>query len=289
MSDVRKCTLAIRRKKGEAPRKITKIIGLNGDGFSVLAPYHKLRSGFLFKLPVDPTKALSPGPWFVPASDIVSFTAGDRVKLSYHTDGFIQFSGENPGKIISGRDPATGEPKGLGIMTHPLASPIWTGPSATVTAWGLDDFDTAEGSENARNTIVFEPDEIYHRSHMSEGATSWEIAIYPFPIHVVPPVRYAKGVPFVDTTIGCLNGAIASVVRMKVIHLPKEEVFLGVYVNAFRGYFPSPSGWVLGGAGSWGKDRPGHVLKGIYPRDFFSQPHSGSVDRDSDLLVHSSK
>jgi hypothetical protein len=26
-----------------------------------------------------------------------------RVKLSYHSDGFAQFSGENPGQIISGR------------------------------------------------------------------------------------------------------------------------------------------------------------------------------------------
>jgi hypothetical protein len=285
MSNSRKWTLAIRRDDDQVPRKITKIIGLNGDGFSVLAPYHNARSGFLFKLPVDPTKALTPGPWFVPASEIVAFSAEDRVKLSYHTDGFIQFSSENPGKIISGRDPATGEPKGLGIMSsHPLDRPIWTGPSATVTAWGLDDFDTAE---DTGNVIVFEPNEIYHRPTTLHGPTSWEISVYPFPTNVVPPVRYDKGIPFVDVTISPLNGAIAVVVRMKVIFLPEERVFLGLYVNAFTGHFPSPSGWILGGAGSWGKDRPGHVLKGIYPREPFSPPVSGSLDRTPSPLGQS--
>ena len=287
MSDPRKWTIALKRDEDQLPRKITKIIGLNGSGFSVLAPYHKARNGFLFKLPVDPTKALTPGPWIVPANEIVAFTAEDRVKLSYHTDGFVQFSSENPGKIISGRDPATGEPKGLGIMTpHPLDRPIWTGPSATVTAWGLEDFDPVE---DTRNLVVFEPDEIYHRLAVSQPSNTWEISVYPFPVSVVPPVRYSKGVPFVDATVGATNGAIASVVRMKVIHLPEEKVFLGIYVNAFAGFFPSASGWVLGGAGNWGKDRPGHVLKGVYPRDAFSQPFSGSLDRTSNPSGHSPK
>src|SRR5438132_5182960 len=109
MSDSRKWTLAIKREQDDRPRKITKIIGLNGGGFSVLAPYHKARSGILFKMPVDPEKALKPGEWWVPHDELVPFNVDDRAKFSYHTDGFVQFSGENPGRIISGRDPVTGE------------------------------------------------------------------------------------------------------------------------------------------------------------------------------------
>ena len=82
-----------------------------------------------------------------------------------------------------------------------------------------------------------------------------------------------------DATVQGLNGAIAAVVTMKVIHLPEERVFLGVYVNAMTNRFPSPSGWILGGAGSWGADRPGFVLKGAYPRDLFPQTYQGSLDR----------
>jgi hypothetical protein len=276
MSEPRKWTLAIRQSQDEAPRKITKIIGLNADGFSVLAPYHKARSGFLFKLPVDPKHAITPGPWFVPATDVVAFTVEDRAKLSYHTDGFVQFSSENPGKIISGRDPSSGEPKGLGVMSRPLTDPIWSGPSASVTAWGLDDFDLAD---ERKNLIVFEPDEIYYRACAPGQKIAFHLEVYAFPVDVVPPVRFRNGHPVMDTTVHALNRAMAAIVSMKVILLPEERVFLGVYVNAMANLFPSVSGWVLGGAGKWGPDRPGFVLKGVYPRDLFPQPYQGSLDR----------
>src|ERR1700677_305009 len=102
----RRWTIAI-RPDGQATfaRKITKIIGLNGEGFSVLVPYHRARSGFLFKVPVDPAKVLKPGSSVVPWKACVAFTAEDRVKLSYHSDGFAQFSSEISGRITSGRDP----------------------------------------------------------------------------------------------------------------------------------------------------------------------------------------
>jgi hypothetical protein len=274
MSDSRKWTLAIKRTPDSIPRKITKIIGLNGDGFSVLAPYHKARSGFLCKMPVDPSKT---GEYYVPAEEVEAFTVDDRAKLSYHTDGFIQFSSANPGRIISGRDPSTGEPKGLGLMTHPLTTPIWMGPSASVTVWGLDDFDETKES---KNLLIYEEGDFYYRGCTPEQADTWMISIYPFPVNAVPPIRFERGSPVLEMTVDCLNGALASVVRMKVINLPEEKIFLGVYINAFVGRFPSASGWILGGAGRWGKDRPGHVLKGVYPRELFSHTYLGSLDRN---------
>jgi len=50
MSVNRKRTIAIRPVIDQKPRKITKIVGLNGKGFSVVTPYHKARSGFLYKM-----------------------------------------------------------------------------------------------------------------------------------------------------------------------------------------------------------------------------------------------
>jgi hypothetical protein len=144
MSSDRKWTIAIRPAPGEVARKITKIIGLNGTGFSVLTPYHKAKSGFLYKhrvnlLPLG-TSAFS---W----SECVGFTAEDRAKLTYHVDGFAQFSSEVQGKIVSGRDPKTGEPKGLGIYVRSLKSPSVSGPSVGVQVWGIAEFDKADNEE----------------------------------------------------------------------------------------------------------------------------------------------
>ena len=52
MDGERGYTIAIQPTDGSAPRKITKILSLNGKGFSVLTPYHKAKSGFLRKVPV---------------------------------------------------------------------------------------------------------------------------------------------------------------------------------------------------------------------------------------------
>src|ERR1700730_7932890 len=158
MNSNRKWTIAIRPAPGEELRKITKIIGLNGDGFSVLAPYHKARSGYLNKHLMD---LQTLGIRKIPKSEIISFTAEDRVKLSYHTDGFAQFSGENPGKIISGRAPATGEPKGLGLLTRTLKSPPTSGPSVGVQVWGIDEFEIPRPNEDL---IIFEPTDCYFRA-----------------------------------------------------------------------------------------------------------------------------
>src|SRR5262249_7184 len=181
---------------------------------------------------------------------------------------------ENPGKIISGRDPSSGEPKGLGVLSHPLTEPIWSGPSASVT--GLEDFDVAE---DRKNLLVFDPEEIYYRASSPGQKMAFPLPFFAFPVNVVPPVRFRNGHPVMDTTVQGLNGAISAVVSMKVIHLPEERVFLGVYVNAAGNLFPPSSGWILGGAGSWGPDRPGFVLTGVYPRAPFHHPYQGSLDR----------
>lgn len=110
------------------------------------------------------------GPRTIPWDECVGFTADDRVKLSYHVDGFAQFSSENPGKIISGRNPKTGEPRGLGLFTHPLSVPIVSGPSLGVTVRGLEEFEKAEENEDL---IILEPDDFYYRQSTPIAANGW--------------------------------------------------------------------------------------------------------------------
>jgi hypothetical protein len=105
-------------------------------GFSVLTPYHQAKSGYLAKLPMP--KGV--GPHIRRWSEGITFTAENRVKLGYHADGFAQFSSEIGGKIISGIDPTTGKPKGLGLRSNPLQTPTWSGPVAAITVWGIDEY-----------------------------------------------------------------------------------------------------------------------------------------------------
>jgi hypothetical protein len=273
MNAGRKWTIAIRPALGQQPRKITKIIGLNGDGFSVLAPYHQARSGYLFKLPVDPSIQ---GPYQIPWEEAVGFTADDRVKLSYHTDGFAQFSSERAGQITSGRDPTTGQPRGLGLITHPLKTPIWSGPSVGVTVWGIDEF--AQWKEPDEG-LIFEPTDFYYRGCTPETANGWHLAIYAFPTDVTPPVRFRQGEAELDVALEGLSGALASVVQLKIICLPEEKVFLGLSVNRGMISFPAKSGWTLNGPGDFTRERKGHVLMGIYPRDGIATEGRGSLNR----------
>lgn len=276
----RNWTIAIRPSAGQPPRKITKIIGLNGGGFSVLVPYHKAKSGFLYKVPVDPKTDLGPGERWVPYAECVGFTAGDRVKLSYHTDGFAQFSGERPGKIISGRDPTTGEPKGLGLFTRPLTSPIRTGPSIGVTIFGIDDFEAVRERDDP---LIFEPSDFYYRGTTPEEANAWVLSIYAFPIAVTPPVRFKSGNPVLEVALEGLNIPWVSVVELKVVHLPVEKIFLGLMVNHFKSSEHPKSGWSINGPGDWTMQQKGHVLMGSYPAKGTAMGGRGSLDRGTKL------
>jgi hypothetical protein len=271
----RKWTIAIRPNAGETPRKITKIIGLNGRGFSVLAPYHKARSGYLGKMPAGPhVQGESQKRW----DDCISFTAEDRVKLSYHADGFAQFSSETAGKIISGRDPTTGQPKGLGLMTRPFEKPIWSGGSVGIMVWGIHDF--VEAKESDSDLVTFEPKDFYYRGCTPGDANAWYLQIYVFPTEVTPPVRYENEQQILTAAIEGINGPLASVVRFKTLHLTAESVFLGLYVSRCVVGFPAASGWTINGPGDYTAEKPGHALMAIYPRPGIPVEGLDSLDRN---------
>jgi hypothetical protein len=257
----RKWTIAIRPTVGQAARKVTKIIGLRGEGFSMLTPYHTTQSGYLCKMPVDPkAEGTYQGRW----EDMIGYTVEKRVKLTYHVDGFVQFSSISRGDIISGRDAETGQPKGLGLFTHPLSSPIFSGPSVGVTLWGLQDFVELETSNN--NALIFEPHHFFYRACSPDTANGWIVSVYVFPSGVVPPCRLEGGHYLLDVAIEPLNFPLLSVMRLSLIHLLEEKVFLGIAISRAIVSFPSPSGWTMNGPGDFTRDRKGHVLVGFYPR-----------------------
>jgi hypothetical protein len=232
-------TIAIREQPGLKPRKLTKVISYGADGFGALVPYHRAHSGFVAKVPMDYRRV---GEFSVPEDEIVGFTSEHRVKLSSHADGFAQFSGEVQGKVISGRDPVTGEPKGVGLMTQPLSNPIQTGPSFGVTAWGLSDFEELE--EPVQTAIVFEHTDVYFRGCTPRTANGWVLEVFVFPARYWAATRktadgYSMAMSFRDFE------ASAAVIEMKVIDLVELGVLLAGFVSRVAVSFETQSGWVL--------------------------------------------
>jgi hypothetical protein len=266
-------TVAIRPLANKKLRKLTKITDLGGDGFSILVPCHKARTGYLFKHPVIPDLQM---PRFVAWEKATAFTARDGAKLSYHTDGFVEFSGTTPGRIKSGQDLVSGETEGLGLFAAPLSRPSFSGPTASITVYGVDQF---EKPKKRDRLVVFEPGDFYYRSCTPETANTWSVAIYAFPKNVVPPIRFKQGRPTLEVTLEPLNGPIASIMDMEAIFLTEEKMFLGLCVNCFNTQLQANSGWLLSGPGNYTRDRRGHVLMGMYPRTEIPLPGKTPLQR----------
>ena len=242
-------TIAIRPAVGVEPRKITKIVSLKDGGFSVLMPYHQEKSGYLAKLPMPQ----GVGPHVRRWSEGVTFTAENRVKLSYHADGFAQFSGESSGKIISGIDPATGRPKGLGVRSNPLLTPTWSGAVAAITIWGIDEYLTTKDS--ASGTIIYERDECYYRRCLPDEADGWVLTIHTFPRNPPLPIRFRNNFPFLQVAAqGRPFSPLLYVAEYRVVDL-QGPVILGLNLNRIVTKVDTKSGWMLSGPSDAGGNR----------------------------------
>lgn len=148
-------TIAVEHPKGVF-RKITKIIPykLPDGGFAVLIPYHQANEGLLYKAQAFDT--LSQSLILPPPTVAKAYRANSKAKLSFHSDGTTQFSSMN-GRIISGKDPRTGEFKGLGIMAHTFTNPVVSGPTLGIDVWGLEDF---QEQDKAGSVLLFSQEEL---------------------------------------------------------------------------------------------------------------------------------
>jgi hypothetical protein len=264
MAVERGVTIAIREVPGAKARKLTKVISYGDGSFGVLMPYHSAHSGIIGKVPVDRSVF---GDWAVPYDSMILFSSANSVKLSYHPDGFVQFSGQINGKVISGRDPVTREPKGVGLIASPLSDPIRTGASVGIVAWGLEDFD--ELDEPEEGALMFEKDEAYFRRCTPRTAEGWMLQLWVFSAKHWSGVRRSpRGGCSLQMAFGNFEASY-SVLELKVIELYDVEVVLAAYVCRLP-HAPSSevhrSGWILNGPcqldpATW----KGHGLIAVYP------------------------
>ncbi len=240
-------------------RLLTKFTTYSDGGFGVLMPYHEEKQGWLAKVPVDYHKKQ----WRAKPEECEEYTATDRAKLSYHGDGFAQFSGERSGRITSGRDPDTGEPKGLGLMTSPILTPIESGPSVAIACWGIEHFDKAR---NTRKTdIRFAEHDWYFRSP-PDKANGYLVEAFVLPRHMWAAVRRD---PSRDYVLRLGHDAFAGhrgVLEYRVLPLVGEAGFLALSAHRVRMNFDTPSGYTLNGPGMRNEDGTGVVLVACYPK-----------------------
>ena len=221
-------------------RKITKIVPYRSGGFAVLVPYHEARRGHLLKYPVDYSKR----DLELTFDEATEYSAEDRVKLSLHPDGFVQFSGENPGKIVSGRDPGTGEPRGLGVMSRPLSAPVNTGPTFGITVWGLSEFEPLDAARR-HNAVVFSEEDYYYRRCTPDAWNGYVIEGFVLEDQYWGGVRNRDGK--LTLTVMPMFEALGAVFDFRVVPLPGQPVLLGLITSKVETAFDTPSGFTLGG------------------------------------------
>jgi len=143
---------------------------LTSDGsYFVTCPYHRSEKVFLTRMRIN-YKNLSKRNHEPPVEYSIVDDDDHRIKLSHHPDGFVQFSGHG---LISGRN-EDGTPKGLGLMSWPLARPT-AGPACAITIQKPTAFKEAGGS--SRGDVLFQAANLY-RTDFDNGVV---IEMYYFP------------------------------------------------------------------------------------------------------------
>lgn len=223
-----------------------------------MAPDHAAKSGYVAKIPANYYKI---GASWISIDEIAcQFHAENPVKLSYHPDGFAQFSSVVNGTITSGRD-STGNIKGVGLMTSPLTNPIRSGPSAGIRVWGFQDFPDHSGSLGAAMLFDFS---IIEATDLASDANTFNLEIFTLPRLLL---RYTKVVDSnIVVEVPYTFKGVRRVFALRVIEIPDRNVFLGVLGTKLKTFFPSVSGWSIGGPGGYDVDGSTVCLHACYPK-----------------------
>lgn len=278
-------TIAVQRDGDLYPRKLTKILGFADGGFGVAVPYHSARQGVAFKHPVDYS---APGEIVLALTDLVHYTAEDHVKLSLHLDGFVQFSGENPGKIISGKD-NKGHPKGLGLQANRLTTPLSTGgPTFGITFWGPHDL--APLVKNVEPLVLFEPSDSYLRDCLEADANGYMLEGFVYPRYFLSRAVLHRGrltLPrrFPNFTSRPRDSGLFLPTRqslfeedgvlfdLRLVDFGSRFVILGLLLSRIVTDFPSDSGFIFSSPSDMQ-----HALQAIYPNFLGRDREFSSLD-----------
>ena len=219
--------------------------------------------------------------------DCVSFQSNNRVKLSIHFNGFIQFSGRNSAQITSGFDQVAQTAKGLGVKGNgPFY--ITTGPVVGASIWGLADYELL--GEKQRYEL-FTHDDFYFRT-LPHATSADEIRPDSFCLEILMfdrndfwhLVRERDGRSTMTTQLPFDTPIIFSH-ELRIIDLPTQDYFLGVMVSMCRHppdvSMQSASGYSLSGPSlEVGKPVENWAISATFPRPDFIPNDIPCLDRE---------
>ena len=241
--------IAIRDRNGIG-RQVVRIC-LQKDGFSALVPYHPAKRGWIYELPLDYSKRQ----FIVPMEDGKHYTVSDIVKLSFHMDGFVQFSTGGAQKIVSGYNPTLNLVKGAGLRA-PDPVHVTTGPLFGVQVYGAEDFDEC----TTKPVEMFESADLWYRAgEATEDDTAYCVEVFMLPNGLLGAARSVGGNRMVRKRLP-FTSRIWFEHDIRVIEMPHLPFFLGVIVSRLRADPDCVSGYKLGGPGCGG---PGEMKKSI--------------------------
>jgi hypothetical protein len=144
MDGERGYTIAIQPTDASAPRKITKILSLNGQGFSVLAPYHKAKSGFVWKVPVPANighaRKLAKG-----RVSIYGRRSGSNLAITQ--TGLRNSLVKRPGVLHQALMATQESRKALVYLRTPWHLRLLPDQALVSPFWGIEDFEEAEADD----------------------------------------------------------------------------------------------------------------------------------------------
>lgn len=231
---------------GDVPRAVAKIQRLSDGGYCLISPYHSAKEGWLAKCTID-YRTL---PALISLDEMQHFTVSDRVKLSHHYDGFVQFSGENPQKIKSGINALTGRPRGLGIWSAPIHDPITTGSTFGIMVWGLHGFKPA--ADPRHSDVLFAASDMYDHHAFTEGNhDAYLIQGWIFDQRARAAIRGSgNDLRLIGDFAHFPRGAAGAEAEFRVIPLRSEIIGVKACRIKVKGKLGSPSGFDIGGPSS---------------------------------------
>lgn len=245
--------------------KITKIAFYGDGGFCIFAPYHSSKRGILAKVPID---YLKNGDYYIPKEDFVDYVADDKVKLSLHPDGFVQFSGLSS-NIISGRD-KSGQAKGLGINISPLNKVIKTGPTCGLCLWGLKDFQKFIEPKRVEEVLEFNEEDYYYRDCSRDDWNGYILELFLFESDFMNYIKELNGNKYL--ILKHYNYIIPGYIfRHRVVPCIRDYL-VTLIVSRTKVSFESKSGFSLSGPSQLLDKNNGITLMAFYPSPYTELP-----------------
>lgn len=179
--------------------KVLSLLASRRDGsLSVFFDYCKEKQAYVFRH----RHTYKPGPQHIDKSRItdefeIEFTVDKKAKLSLHQSGFVQLSGKG---ILSGIDSKTGRPKGVGVFSSPLNTPVASGPTFGFVCWGLKNgFELLKDRDQQVQYVVLKGQD-FEKRYIQQGKplNSYILEFFLFPKEANKYVYEHDGRPYIN-------------------------------------------------------------------------------------------